>query len=558
MAASVTSKSLAPLLQSNEAPLPTQAALVQDILRTEEVTLSALGAEISALQFKLRILQKKHDNLTSEMNQLTRILSPIRRLPLEIIGEIFLYFSPSSHVDWQNTRKRHRVILPWELGQICRLWRTVALSLGQLWSVLDISFGRRTPSKCWAPRLVEDNEEEGLMLPRLIEPVNHDYEPEYGYGHWPYLRFNEFEEGLEIEARLDFIAGCLQRSGNRPLSICLCPTDFAVFALLDRLLKHSARWGEIVLIDPSLLLLDRISHFEGNFQQLQKIVFVRSFEHNFRYQCVPNLTDLSLVDVTLPPGCSSHIPWSQLTRYREINCWWDESEPTDRLASYRQLENLIILRLDVLHQWLLPETMVSGVSLSFPKLRVASFRFHCITNIDVLQSFDMPVLEVVSVDGFGTSLSISGPLPCLKILRARIPLRECEDAAEHILEMCPALTELALDGPDLISNHLISRLTSNSDEPPICPKLQTIRFSNRAFLHNECKWTTFLEMLRARFKPTMETISPLRAFEFYVGRHADETVVTSLKLLRRRTQWDIKVGDECKWPEWDNLHLLTT
>ncbi|KAJ6454279.1 hypothetical protein DFH09DRAFT_889174, partial [Mycena vulgaris] len=56
---------------------------------------------------------------------------PVRHLPPEILGQIFLYFVPSLHYD--SDWKSHRVGLPWKLGHICRLWRTVALSLSQLW-----------------------------------------------------------------------------------------------------------------------------------------------------------------------------------------------------------------------------------------------------------------------------------------------------------------------------------------------------------------------------------------------------------------------------------------
>ncbi|KAJ7468674.1 hypothetical protein FB451DRAFT_962664, partial [Mycena latifolia] len=90
-------------------------------------------AEISALQSRLQTLQSKRADLASEMDRFNSILAPIRQLPPEIIGEIFLYFTPSLHSDYQLTSSTQRVELPWKLGHICRLWRTIACSLGQLW-----------------------------------------------------------------------------------------------------------------------------------------------------------------------------------------------------------------------------------------------------------------------------------------------------------------------------------------------------------------------------------------------------------------------------------------
>ncbi|KAJ7260930.1 hypothetical protein B0H12DRAFT_962754, partial [Mycena haematopus] len=68
------------------------------------------------------------------------ILSPIRRVPPEIVAEIFLYFAPSIiHPsdflpDIRRTHPTH-VWLPWKLGHICYQWRTTALSLRPLWAV---------------------------------------------------------------------------------------------------------------------------------------------------------------------------------------------------------------------------------------------------------------------------------------------------------------------------------------------------------------------------------------------------------------------------------------
>ncbi|KAJ7682876.1 hypothetical protein B0H17DRAFT_942503, partial [Mycena rosella] len=130
----LTPESLAPLLQSNDAPEPIQKVLVKEILRSKEAELAALETEISALQSKLQTLQRSHAELASEMQLYSSILSPIRHLPPEIIGEIFLYFAPSlgSHFHGRHPSMQP----PWKLGQICRLWRTIALSLGRLWSVL--------------------------------------------------------------------------------------------------------------------------------------------------------------------------------------------------------------------------------------------------------------------------------------------------------------------------------------------------------------------------------------------------------------------------------------
>jgi hypothetical protein len=270
------------------------------------------------------------------------------------------------------------------------------------------------------------------------------------------------------------------------------------------------------------------------------------------------------MDVFLPGENHSLIPWSQLTRYCEIYCSWEQQE---RLASYRQLTNLRVLHLRF------PSYETGAFRLSesapsvFPHLCSASFYFRNggPTAQEVIQFFDMPALEVFSVHyDVGTlRLILPRSTPRLKILR--IHLHEFNstiltEEAERALEMLSSLTEIAFIGPSLVSNRLVSRLTPYRDRLPLCPNLEIIRLSNRSFVHNDCMWTTLLGMLCARFEPTMEGISRRRKFEFHPDRWAeanDQQVVDALKRLRNEIRWDIRVGDECRMPDWDDMHLST-
>jgi hypothetical protein len=144
--------------------------------------------------------------------------------------------------------------------------------------------------------------------------------------------------------------------------------------------------------------------------------------------------------------------------------------------------------------------------------------------------------------------------------------------------MFPDLKEIAIDLPNVVSDMFFARLISYRgisipvttgrrtqdlpngvhDQLPLAPKLEIIRLSNRSFIHNGCKWRTLAGMLQARFRPTMPGISPLRTFEFFTDDWAnDENVTMALKILRKQNHWDIRVGDECKFPAWDDLYILT-
>ncbi|KAH9484855.1 hypothetical protein JR316_0001757 [Psilocybe cubensis] len=60
------------------------------------------------------------------------LVSPIRRLPTEILQEIFIWFAKTT-VGSAAPSWRYNNTLPWVLGQICSPWRSVALNTTALW-----------------------------------------------------------------------------------------------------------------------------------------------------------------------------------------------------------------------------------------------------------------------------------------------------------------------------------------------------------------------------------------------------------------------------------------
>ncbi|KAJ7041232.1 hypothetical protein C8F04DRAFT_173183 [Mycena alexandri] len=527
--------SLAALLESNDVPLPSQRSLVEEILRDKRAELAASGDAISQLQFTLNTLQAKHAELASEISQYDSILSPVRRIPPEIIGEIFLYFTPVMHPD-SESRNHDRVNLPWKLGHICHLWRAVSLSLEQLWSVLDLG----------APWPVGDR------TPQLLYPDDEKY---FTRSISPHCA-----EGYGTAAALEYIDRCLQRSSDRPLSLRLWTHNFAAVPLLDGFLKCSARWGQLVLVDPESNLLNRLSRFAGQLLELRKMAM--SFMHGgpmffFQdWQCIPNLTNLTLTRVFLPSESFMYVPWSRLTRYCEIDCTWefDWLEGTGRLASYRQLTQLCTFCLE-------SDTPAAMEPLLLPNLRAAFFAFRGSygSPFEGIQSFEMPMLELFSLR-YPYALELSDCVPAysprLKVLRAQI---ECVDGPdmEHVMKTFPDLTELTIDIPSFISNADILRLIPFHDELPLNPKLQIIRLSNRSFVHNRCHWKTLVHLLQARFRPAMGGMSALRTFEFSTDLSSDENVITGLKALAVENRWNIIVRNKIEFLPWhlDELNV---
>ncbi|KAK7055111.1 hypothetical protein R3P38DRAFT_2599950 [Favolaschia claudopus] len=564
--------SLEPLLTSNDAPHLSQSVVVEGVLRARQTELSKLEDDINRLESALKVLRMNHDNLKTEMDGYKSILSPIRRVPPEIIAEIFRYFVPYP----DPTIKRHplsfqKVSPPWKLGQICRRWRMIAVTLHELWAFLDI-----------APFNYEIHNFDETYSALRPDSIDDGFAPELdvtGFGDlfmgqpWTPCepRIREDAYGFQIQAALELLEGFFSRRGSRPFSLRLRSRASVEFIALDSVISRSALWQELILHDPSIALVDYVRRHDLHLQGLRKMVLVDSGGHLLlwpviRYEAAVNLTDLTLVGATIVPTSNiSNLPLSQLTRYCEIRCSWDQFKDNkqERLSFYRKLTNLKVFRVDAenlnFFQW-------PTIPVVLRTVRSASLRLR--SPYTTIRKLQMPHLEDFSIeyarDRYNAVLSspfsalqalVPTPGSQLKILRIHslISLPACNFAGvleEHL----PNLVELYIDFPNLISNTLVSGFIPHGiGQLPLAAKLEIIHLSNRSFVNRSCPWQTLVDMLQARFRPTVCGVSQLRTFKFQtdtIGSH-DVDVVAGLRTLRKRHHWDIRVGPECVFPAWD-------
>ncbi|KAJ7123583.1 hypothetical protein C8R44DRAFT_670182, partial [Mycena epipterygia] len=78
-------------------------------------------------------LEAERASLSSHLAQNNAILSPLRRTPPEVLGEIFSWTSPSVNVFKQGDFGI--ADSPWVLTHISGHWRAVAHSTPSLWSL---------------------------------------------------------------------------------------------------------------------------------------------------------------------------------------------------------------------------------------------------------------------------------------------------------------------------------------------------------------------------------------------------------------------------------------
>ncbi|KAJ7044960.1 hypothetical protein C8F04DRAFT_520116 [Mycena alexandri] len=107
------------LITSNNLPLDSDIPFIRAIVRDGEIQVDALNEQIHDLV-------QRRDRAAEHVRKHRAIISPVRRLPPELLSEIFvLSFDDKGP--------------PWHVGHICRSWRHTALSYPPLWSSIAIS-----------------------------------------------------------------------------------------------------------------------------------------------------------------------------------------------------------------------------------------------------------------------------------------------------------------------------------------------------------------------------------------------------------------------------------
>ncbi|KAJ7609102.1 hypothetical protein FB45DRAFT_1039260 [Roridomyces roridus] len=108
-------------MHSNEPPAAAELAYAQAVVSNTAAQIGSLDEEIVLLQTRLKQMEDERAALAIYHQRSLPILSPVRRMPPEILSEIF-------------TR--------WRLSQVSRRWREIALSTPSLWSLVYVS-GKR-------------------------------------------------------------------------------------------------------------------------------------------------------------------------------------------------------------------------------------------------------------------------------------------------------------------------------------------------------------------------------------------------------------------------------
>ncbi|KAH9485846.1 hypothetical protein JR316_0002761 [Psilocybe cubensis] len=123
------------LLTSNDEPSEEQVHEVRRLLMDPKQEAEYLDAEIQKARSLLQELEEKRTKAGGTIRRYEAILSPIRRVPPDVLRVVFLYCLVTHRNPAISIKEA-----PLLLTHVCSSWRTLALNTPALWARIHISF----------------------------------------------------------------------------------------------------------------------------------------------------------------------------------------------------------------------------------------------------------------------------------------------------------------------------------------------------------------------------------------------------------------------------------
>jgi hypothetical protein len=253
------------ILGTNHLAPASQTRIICDTISAAQADISQLDVEIIRLRAVLDGLMHKREALHTYTHQHMALVAPVRRLPPEILSEIFIQCKDTKWFDpLYGVLDTPRLdMAPLLLGSVCRRWRMIALSTPRLWASV------------------------GLTI-----------RPKY------------------LKSDVLLVKTWLARAGTCPLSIALGSSGSYsndMRSLMKVFLLHCERWYDVRLSLP-LSVLGSLSPARNRLASLQKLGIYESFNEIVDvFECAPQLRS-----VYLPFNNRTlmiKVPWNQLQHF---------------------------------------------------------------------------------------------------------------------------------------------------------------------------------------------------------------------------------------------------
>ena len=251
-------------LQNNDMPLESTIQEVKESLKAPLIELQEIEIEIQRLYELVETMNIRRECIQKRIDDHNIILSPVRRLPLDVLHEIFFHCLPT-HRNPIMTSSESPVLLT----RICRSWRAIALSSPRIWSKIHIPLPG-DPSFSTGYGIITDETSLSSRRQRYT--------------------------GL-LQLRCDVVREWLSRSGTCPLSISMYhpgsnsdiqnpELDNLSHEMFNMLLSFGNRWSDVDLSMPEEVYLK----LQGDMKpttfsslKLLKLNLCRTFHQNYAH-----------------------------------------------------------------------------------------------------------------------------------------------------------------------------------------------------------------------------------------------------------------------------------
>ncbi|THU78562.1 hypothetical protein K435DRAFT_52047, partial [Dendrothele bispora CBS 962.96] len=286
------------LLKSNESPTSGELKSMKTCLASAESKVKSIERQLVLLERQRAMLEKERRDLQRYRIDQEVVLNPVRRLPPEILEQIFIAcVEDRIKSGWDDplSTKGAR----WTIGYTCRSWRTVSLDTPRLWSNIQIILDERRAM--FSPQT--------LLL------------------------------GLHLD-----------RSKSQPLTVGLFSSSYTTritqnHSLLAVLAPSVKRWRHLHLaMNPAYIQLC-LSHIKPFLTSLSSLTtsFTRDWDSRGDIPCDVFQDALALHEVTLRYHVSLiKLRWSNI---HSLKLFFDSSPLRDILSTLRQMPSLRTLRI---------------------------------------------------------------------------------------------------------------------------------------------------------------------------------------------------------------------
>lgn len=465
-------------LRSNYSSSSTDRTQISELLSKIKNDAARCDAEISRLHSLIISLENMRQQLRSRSNACSSLLSPIRRLPVELLVQIFSYCSGCNDLATGEDERPQLLTL----NAVCASWRSIISSTPKLWSTITVD---------------RNFQQRGLGLLKMY----------------------------------------VQRSKQSPLSIkagANCDMDFEA-PVMECLIPHSRRWVDVDLhLCDSQLLNETFSALKGNMPLVERLYLglldLEATDYTI-FESMPRLHTLSLL--VFSPNIL--LPWEQvihfslsitpLNQFSLLLARFPRME-TARLekclvqSHHRRDEDEVTITSPYLH------ALSLSISTSIKDSNILSTMFTSATlpSLRSLSIEDTNHLQKWPQDSFSSFLSRSS----CTITKISLTYFAFSDAdLLGIFSLLPWLTDLTLqDQLPETSDSTIQSLRAHSSAQSfdfarsvLLPKLESIRLRAHGTAFTD---QSFVDMVKSRWLPAGRSggsgIACLRSVNLHVTR----------------------------------------